>query len=133
MKGTYLLIIEVPDELEVEIGSLGDVKFPAGKYVYVGSALNGIEPRVHRHLSSEKKLYWHIDYLLNHPKVEVDSVRYKEGQDKETECETAEKISQFSEPVDSFGSSDCDCNSHLFRLNRSARLNKLNYKVLNQF
>ncbi|HSF57479.1 MAG TPA: DUF123 domain-containing protein [Candidatus Binatia bacterium] len=46
------------------MGKLGDAVFPAGTYVYTGSAMKGLAARVKRHCSRKKKIHWHIDYLL---------------------------------------------------------------------
>lgn len=125
MKGTYLLLIQVGESIEIKIGALGKIKFEPGTYVYVGSALNGIEQRVSRHLSQEKKIHWHIDYLLNNEEVEVEEVFYKETEEKEEECRTAEKISEFGIPFKNFGCSDCNCESHLFELEDEKKLTNI--------
>ena len=113
MKGTYCLIIEVKDTSHLTVGRLGQVEFKPGFYVYVGSALNSLESRVKRHLSSEKKLHWHVDYLLVHSSSNIKEVIYSVGKEK-IECSLASLISGKSSPVARFGCSDCNCNSHLF-------------------
>lgn len=119
MKGIYVLIISIcrggatpPIQ---KIGSLGKFEFSPGKYIYVGSAQNGIEKRIRRHLRREKRKFWHIDYLLDNPLVKVDKVLYKEV-GKEEECKTASLLLKYGIPVPGFGCSDCKCKSHLFRL-----------------
>ena len=64
MKGSYLLLIELKDKETIQIGKLGKIDFMKGFYVYIGSAINGLEQRINRHLRKEKKLHWHIDFLL---------------------------------------------------------------------
>ena len=64
LKGTYCLIIQLKKDSRIEIGKLGLLNFDKGYYVYVGSALNSLEARLERHLKTEKKLFWHVDYLL---------------------------------------------------------------------
>jgi Uri superfamily endonuclease len=113
MKGTYCLIIEVKDISHLTVGRLGQVEFKPGFYVYVGSALNSLESRVKRHLSSEKKLHWHVDYLLVDSSSNIKEVIYSVGKEK-IECSLASLISRKSSPVARFGCSDCNCNSHLF-------------------
>ncbi|MCK4902633.1 MAG: GIY-YIG nuclease family protein, partial [Thermoplasmatales archaeon] len=83
MKGSYILLIELENDSKIQIGKLGDILFKKGFYVYIGSALNGLEQRINRHLRADKKLHWHIDYLLKSAKV--DSVYYKENDQRE-EC-----------------------------------------------
>ena len=51
--------------LEILVGRLGALPVEPGFYVYVGSAFGpgGLERRVGRHATTEKKHRWHIDYL----------------------------------------------------------------------
>ena len=65
LKGSYALIIRRESSTPLTIGRLGSFAFPAGLYLYAGSALNGLESRVRRHLrrDNDKKRHWHIDYL----------------------------------------------------------------------
>lgn len=111
MKGTYALVIDVIEKSKVQIGALGRTKFDEGSYAYIGSALNGLESRVNRHLGRDKKNHWHIDYLLQ--QFEVEQVIFGECKERK-ECEIAKKMSKNFRSVEKFGSSDCDCGSHLF-------------------
>ncbi|MBL8491563.1 MAG: DUF123 domain-containing protein, partial [Rhodocyclaceae bacterium] len=61
---TYQLIVEVGRTVTVSVGRLGIFRFPAGTYVYTGSAKRNIEARIARHLSSATRLHWHSDALL---------------------------------------------------------------------
>lgn len=110
---TYQLLIELTAPVRVRIGRLGSFDFPAGRYVYTGSALRNFEARVSRHLSTSKKMHWHIDYLLAAPGVSVREVR-RYG---EAECFVNQRTAGAVE-VPGFGSSDCraGCGSHLKRL-----------------
>ena len=112
MKGVYLLLINLKKNSRIKIGKLGKITFPKGFYVYVGSALNSLQARVARHLSSEKKLRWHIDYLLASQNAEVEMVITRQTE-KRIECKVNEIIQKFGKPVEKFGSSDCKCKSHL--------------------
>lgn len=111
MKGCYILVINNLDNQKIRIGSLGDLTFKKGFYVYIGSALNNLDKRIKRHLRSDKKFHWHIDYLLE--KSEIIEVYFKENMIKE-ECDVAQQFSQNFERISGFGCSDCSCNSHLF-------------------
>jgi Uri superfamily endonuclease len=111
MKGSYLIIAEMDANKRVPIGKLGEVEFNKGFYVYVGSALNGLEQRIQRHLRENKKTHWHIDYLLKH--ATVTDVFYKENIIKE-ECIIAKKFEGTLPSILGFGCSDCKCKSHLF-------------------
>ena len=86
MIGTYILLIKMGKEHTIEIGKLGFITFQKGWYVYIGSALLSLEPRIKRHLKKNKKFHWHIDYLLDH--ASIISVFYKEGKKRE-ECNIA--------------------------------------------
>jgi len=111
MKGIYVLFLRVPFALSIPIGGLGEVHFKRGFYAYVGSAMGGIEQRVRRHLKREKKLYWHIDYLLLRA-VPYDIIVVETQERKE--CQLAEELSKKLPYIERFGCSDCKCKSHLF-------------------
>jgi|TARA_B100001971_G_C18226356_1_gene560722 Uri superfamily endonuclease len=129
MKGIYCLIINVKKIIELKIGALGKIKFKKGTYVYVGSAQNNLKKRVKRHLSENKKLKWHIDYLLKNKNVKIEKTIYKKAGKKE-ECKTACLFSKFDRLIKNFGSSDCSCCSHLFRLTSLKSLNNLKFEQL---
>ena len=115
MKGIYVLIVHVTKDINVNIGALGRTAFTKGLYAYVGSAQNNLEQRVKRHLRSEKRKFWHIDYLLDNPAAKIIKVFFKEAV-KDEECKTAESLNRESNPVAGFGCSDCNCKSHLFHI-----------------
>lgn len=72
MKGCYCLIISLSKSQKLNIGSLyQNHKFKKGWYVYIGSAMNSLVPRIKRHLSDDKKMHWHIDYLLKNENATV--------------------------------------------------------------
>ena len=111
MRGSYVLLLKLPEEQNIPVGSLKTVRFPEGYYAYVGSALNGLESRVRRHLSHDKKLHWHIDYLL--PEASITDIVLAET-DKRAECAIAQALNRQFDSIRGFGSSDCRCPSHLF-------------------
>jgi Uri superfamily endonuclease len=47
---SYQLLIEVPRPVRCTVGRLGKIGFPAGRYVYTGSAKRALEVRIARHL-----------------------------------------------------------------------------------
>jgi len=108
--GPYQLIIKLATKRRIKVGKLGSFIFPAGYYVYTGSAKKTLEARIGRHLSRVKKLRWHIDYLLQYATV-VDVIRYPYG----LECKLNKLLSQQggNVVVKRFGSSDCKCVTHL--------------------
>ncbi len=112
MKGSYCLIVEVNNEKAITIGKkLGKVTFKKGFYVYVGSAMNSLTARINRHLSDEKKLHWHIDYLLKN--AEITDVIYTQSSEK-VECDLSNYLSKKTVGIKDFGCSDCKCESHLY-------------------
>ena len=114
-KGTYILIITLGSDADIGVGALGTLHFDKGRYCYVGSAMGGLDQRIRRHLSKEKKVRWHIDNLT----LAADHVEaYISYPDFIGECELA-RIAERSgmAPVHKgFGCSDCDCPTHLFRV-----------------
>lgn len=112
-KGIYCLVIKLNHGRSIQVGRLGAFPFTPGFYVYVGSAQNNLAQRIERHLRSEKKVHWHIDYLLQYGKVVY--FRMLTGK-KQEECALSRKLEKrkgATTPVKGFGSSDCSCTSHL--------------------
>ena len=113
-KGTYILLAKLAKTQTIKPGKLPEAEYKKGIYLYVGRARTGLKARVKRHIRSEKKLYWHIDYLLQKAKVVDIWIR----QDYFDECNTADEIRNFkpatAKAIQGFGSSDCHCRSHLF-------------------
>lgn len=114
-KGTYVLFLRFDAPVGTEVGSLGRIDLKAGTYCYVGSAMNGLDQRVSRHLSHEKKKRWHIDFLTT---VCNEMDAYEHEGDEPTECDLANLIlsSGGISAVKGFGCSDCSCQTHLFRV-----------------
>jgi Uri superfamily endonuclease len=114
VRGTYCIVAWLRGNEKISVGALGEFAFPAGTYVYVGSAARGIEQRVKRHKSSQKRLRWHIDYFL--ARADVVSTIAIPSDDRRMECAVVAALSkcQKEEVVPrKFGSSDCRCPSHL--------------------
>jgi sugar fermentation stimulation protein A len=115
-KGTYILAMKLDDDADISVGRLGRFAFPAGRYLYFGSAMNCLNARISRHLRSDKKLHWHIDYFLQKAKI-VDVWYVKSEEHLECDlCQEAMGFPEASIPVKGFGSSDCNCKSHLLYL-----------------
>jgi Uri superfamily endonuclease len=119
VKGSYILLIELATKKDIFVGRLGNVSFPKATYAYVGSAMNGLRARLARHLRREKKLHWHIDYLLK--EAEVEEIILCQG-DEKVECSLAQALSGKFQAVPGFGSSDCKCRSHLYFASEKGRL-----------
>ena len=111
MKGSYILVIELTEDREISAGKLGIINFSNGYYAYVGSALGGLQSRINRHLRQNKKIHWHIDYLLKEAYIrQIITCRT----DKRIECKIAQILGSRFNSIYGFGSSDCRCRSHLF-------------------
>jgi Uri superfamily endonuclease len=119
-KGIYCLIFENED-CKLEIGKKGEFSFPAGFYIYVGSALGpgGIK-RVNRHINlsrnKDKKPRWHVDYLSLNPSFKLASAVCALTSDR-LECTLASRLG--GDSVSGFGCTDCTCGSHLFYRKKS--------------
>ena len=111
MKGSYILLIELKHDRDIQIGSIGKISFKKGFYAYIGSALNSLEQRIERHVRVDKKLHWHIDFFLEHARV--FEVFYKKSSDRK-ECYIANIFNEKLQYIPDFGCSDCKCKSHLF-------------------
>ena len=121
MKGTYILVIHLSKNSEIQIGSLGYILFNKRFYFYVGSAMgtansSTLVNRVKRHVSSanNKKFHWHIDYLLANINSSISHL-YLIPSTKRWECIIANELMESTEGyIKDFGSSDCNCKSHLY-------------------
>ena len=118
-KGVYLLFLLNTAATELIIGKLGKGFFPQGLYIYVGSAMGsgGLEKRLQRHLSKQKKIFWHIDYLTTISTL-ITLAHLEILSDKKIECQVNKLLVDLSDsntifPMKKFGSSDCSCTSHL--------------------
>ena len=111
MVGSYILLIKLPEEKAISVGSLKAIHFARGYYAYVGSAMGGYKSRLNRHLKGNKKPHWHIDYLLQ--KASITSIILCEAEHR-VECTIAQALNGQFDYVPGFGCSDCKCHSHLF-------------------
>lgn len=110
---TYQLAITLAAPARLAVGRLGVFDFPAGRYFYTGSAKRHLEARIARHLKQDKRMHWHIDYLLAAPQASVTMVgRFRQG-----EC-ALNRQTDGRILVPGFGASDCHagCGSHLGRV-----------------
>jgi len=100
--------------------------FPPGYYVYTGRAMRGLESRITRHLRRNKKMRWHIDYLLKHGRI-VEVRRYSSDFSECGLSRTVETLPGSRIVVRGFGSSDFRCSAHLlyFQQNPTRELDHL--------
>ena len=115
-------MVRLDVDSDIVVGALGKIRFSKGTYAYVGSAMNGWRARVDRHLRAEKKVRWHIDYLLE--RGEAMGYAVWTGK-RRRECGVARALAERFEAVPKFGCSDCGCGSHLFHLGEQADIEKL--------
>ncbi len=111
MKGSYFLVIRVDTDGEVKTkGRVFLIR--KGYYVYVGSAMNSLERRVARHFRNEKKLHWHIDYLLRGAEL---LRAYLIPSEKRLEEQLSLEVLKYGEPVGGFGAGDVRVSTNLYR------------------
>ncbi len=120
-KGSYLVTLEIEEDLELEVGSLGVLSFPKGWYVYCGSAQKNLGSRLARHLRKNKRPHWHLDYLSPHA---ARREAFPFASDANLECNLAHDLASIGGTgVPHFGSSDCHCPSHLYFFPRAPKDN----------
>jgi len=116
---TYVLWVVLDKDIKIYVGSLEKLTFRRGIYLYIGSAKRGLKARIERHLSRKKNIFWHIDYLLSSNQAKIKNI-WINGKLKE--CQIARRIQRKGyDFMNKFGSSDCNCPSHLFFINKGAR------------
>jgi Uri superfamily endonuclease len=119
-KGSYVLILKMKNPALIQTGKLGMIGFPRGWYAYAGSAMGsgGLAGRIGRHLNSEKKLHWHIDYLSR--LADITEIWYRAGTARMEHAwaEVLGELQGAAVVAEKFGSSDCRCRTHLFHFKR---------------
>ena len=119
-KGIYCLVFNNPS-CTVRVGALGEITFLPGWHIYVGSALgSGGLARLKRHIAmsrnKDRRPKWHVDYLLASQSFSLRSGVHALTADR-LECRLAKALG--GETIPGFGSSDCNCPSHLFYRRRN--------------
>ncbi len=111
-RGSYLIVLKLDHDKEIQVGSLKHQLFRAGYYVYVGSAMANLSRRIEHHRKLRKTAHWHLDTLRKHTGFVADLPICSS---KRIECELARTILSIAQScISQFGSSDCDCPGHLF-------------------
>ena len=111
--GSYIIMLHIAADVDVSVGGLGTVHFAPGYYLYVGTAKRALTKRMDRHLRKNKKFHWHIDYLRNYADSCVAiPIRSSEPLEQQLAAALQGIADGF---IPAFGSTDCDCASHLFR------------------
>ena len=105
-------MLHIAEDLNVTVGSLSALHFPEGYYLYVGTARRALTKRIERHLRKNKTLNWHIDYLRPYAdRCMAIPIRASAPLEHDL-AKALQDIADWAVP--SFGSSDCNCGSHLF-------------------
>jgi sugar fermentation stimulation protein A len=112
-RGSYLLILRLKRAKSLEFGRREHRQpFPAGYYIYVGSAMKNLTQRLERHRRLRKNKFWHIDYLREVSEFQA-ALPIRASED--LECAIAEKMRAIADwTIPGFGASDCACPGHLF-------------------
>jgi len=155
--GVYVMVMHLDHDLDLEIGSKGMMHFKKGYYMYVGSAKANLTKRIERHKRKRKKMHWHIDYFRGHCEMIAGVPIRTSGLPLESwslthepypsmpsmpdpdievsvECALADAVGDIAEwEVPKFGSSDCDCTSHLFGMMENPIHNKKFMDVIEDF
>jgi Uri superfamily endonuclease len=119
--GTYVLALWLGSARTITVGRLGAIHFPAGWYLYVGSALGpgGLLARLARHrrrLASGKRAHWHLDYLREWT---MWGGAWAAVSERRLECAWANRLRTLRRArivAPGFGASDCQCLAHLVRV-----------------
>jgi Uri superfamily endonuclease len=117
--GSYLLWLHLPQPQGLSVGKLGFFNFPAGHYIYLGSACGpgGLQARLGRHLRGSGQLHWHIDHLR--AAAQVRGFGYAvSATHSSKECDWSQQLAALPDaslPASGFGASDCrsKCAAHL--------------------
>ena len=122
--GVYLLIIRLKQRSSLTAGSLGEIRFEPGWYIYAGSGRKNLSARIARHHRRRKKLHWHIDFLLARvPRGNVTSLPIRSRHD--LECRLARAVAALAPgSIPGFGCSDCSCPSHLLRFDHNPLMDR---------
>lgn len=130
-RGSYLLILRLRKPANLRVGKLGTVPFPKGFYVYVGSAMGGLERRLERHRRVRKVLHWHIDSLRAISEFRTALAIRSSAR---LECEIAAALKGVGQwEVPGFGSTDCGCHTHLFGMREDPLLREGFHRLLQYF
>lgn len=125
-RGSYALELFLHQTTRLCAGRLGELVFPAGRYIYTGSAggPGGLRARLNRHLypATPHKMHWHIDYLRQVARpcalIILAGMPGAPG-GMRLECAWSQLFQRMPGsrmPAPGFGASDCTahCGAHLF-------------------
>jgi len=122
--GSYALFLSLPEAEHLAIGRLGASDFPAGVYVYLGSANGpgGLRARLAHHARIANRPQWHLDYFRPYAQITggVFTEETRSGA-LPLECAWSQQLLRLpgTRPAaPGFGSADCHsgCPAHLIWL-----------------
>ncbi len=113
--GTYILLLHLPADAELDIPGLGETMFPAGFYAYADSAfgITQLPERIKTHLAEPTHPREHIDFLR---KIAAVAEVWMAPGNEPHEHEWVSLLLAIPGAVaiaDGFGVEDCACDSHL--------------------
>ena len=119
--GAYVLALWLAVPKTIRVGQLGEFRFPAGWYLYAGSALGpgGLTARLARHLrrvGHDKRAHWHVDYLREQA---AWGGAWGRASSEREECHWVAALRGLPGArieVSGFGASDCGYPAHLVRV-----------------
>ena len=118
------MVLKSVQDKTIQLGKLAHLNVQKGYYLYIGSAMGsgGVISRLKHHCKISKKPHWHLDYLRAATEFHEAYALYSP---ERMECEWAGLMAQSevaSEPLKGFGSSDCQCKTHLFYFSSQAKV-----------
>jgi Uri superfamily endonuclease len=134
-KGTYVLILYLSKDENLNIGKLGHFSFESGFYAYIGSAFGpgGIDARLKHHLNPSRNPNWHIDYFK--AVAEVKEIWFIEGERyfEHLLANILQEMEGVSVPVKNFGATDCHCETHFFKFDKYKDLQSFKRSIKDNF
>ncbi|AFZ70524.1 hypothetical protein Calag_0782 [Caldisphaera lagunensis DSM 15908] len=127
-EGIYIIVFRVNDYINLIINK-NEFIIDKGYIIYIGSAGNGLNNRLRRHLTKNKKLRWHIDYVTNNKSVEPSIIYYKEGlYGVKIEDELSSLFYSKFLKIDNLGATDSKM-PHMYYSNNIKEILKIIYKL----
>lgn len=108
--------MQLSEQQQIKVGSLGLLSLKAGWYLYVGSAFGpgGVKARCGHHRKVSSRPRWHIDYLRRFAPLREIWFTHDPARREHQWAGVVNKQRGTEMPLPGFGASDCDCKSHLF-------------------
>jgi Uri superfamily endonuclease len=118
--GTYALVLACRKTGSLRVGTVGVMPLQQGFYLYVGSAFGpgGLASRIQHHRQIAANPHWHIDYLRAVCAVVEVWFTTNSARREHSWAKAAAGLPGARVPTPGFGSSDCNCRTHLFGFER---------------